>query len=219
LSSLSLVRLLALLVSFGTASIASEASAATLFDTGLVPCNCGGLTLGTFRPDNKVAGRFTLPSDAEITSLSAFVFAQHERTFTISIYGDGEFPDQASEYYSGSALTDALDGGGAFEQWEGISGLSLLLPAGSYWFTLETRPGNDYDGGVPTKTALVPADAYSYYDRENGVWISLDEEPFAFRIEGELLPVPEPSAGGLLALGISLLAARVRLHRPRRTGA
>ena len=202
--------------------LGGAAAATTLFDTDVIRCDgnvCGGVG---FSPGGGQAGRFTLAADSVITGIEVWTSTLHNdsRRFTLVLYGGGAVPDTASEHLAETVLVEHVADQDAHENsWQGVDGLSTLVPAGSYWLSVELRDGDDYNGFLPSLEfgALHPAEDYALYGPETGWDTSYDEGEFAFRIEGNV--VPEPATGTLVGLGFASLAVRVRLHRARRTGA
>ncbi len=107
-----------------------------------------------------------------------------------------------------------MDFGG--ERYTGTRDLSVALSAGSYWISVETRPGDDYDGFVYSGGEVTNQfGPYAIHTSQSG-WFQDELGEFAYVIEGDLA-VPEPAAGAQLLLGLVALAARARLHHARRT--
>jgi hypothetical protein len=200
-----------------------KSGAATLIDTGVIPCDgstCSGATLSSVvNPSDKWAARFTLGANTAITDIHTWAgtFFTLNTTFTMVLYGDAHtIPDVSHELFLQKVLVVDTGIQDKFNnQWEGLTGLNVPLNAGSYWLSLELRHGDNYDGNFPTDTfgALNPIDSYAFFNPRNGVWLNSPSSDFAFRIGGDVAPVPVPGALYLLLSGLSLFVLRIKSRK------
>jgi hypothetical protein len=56
----------------------------------------------------------------------------------------------------------------------------------------------------------IPASGTSYYMDQFTPWTNADKQPQLFQVNGEVIPVPEPSSFALFAVGGMFLALRRR---------
>ena len=218
-------------------------SAATIIDTGVIPCatgmNCEGNAIDTHSyagngdyTSDSLAARFTLTRPAYVDSLEAWISLDQQNsgtTLTFAIYGNGpggSIPDPTLQYFAGQV--SVVDHPGAEQgyygdQWQGLYGLDLPLLPGTYWLSLEDRPGDQYYGYAvlndPNAGPFTPGDAYAYdvvSERFGGQWQPITSGPeWALRILGD---VPEPGSELLASLaltGIALARARSCTRRGR----
>jgi hypothetical protein len=119
---------------------------------------------------------------------------------------------------AGTSLTFENNSAG----WASAAIDQYLLPAGTWWVVASVQPGQigfglGMPGGVPS-----PMDAYGFWSQETGVWQPLDAQlggtfipgTYGFRIDGDLVSVPEPGTGALLLLGVAMTLVRKRQPRP-----
>lgn len=200
--------------------LTAKSGAATIVDTGVIPCDessCSGRTFSSVvYPTSQYAGRFTLGSYTTITDMHVWLntFFTLNTTFTMAIYGDNiTVPDVTNELFSQSVLV--VDTGledNFNNQWQGLTGLSLGLNAGNYWLGLRLDAGDDYDGSLPTGEfgALNPVDTYAFYFELNNGWLEDSTSDFAFRINGDVTPVPLPATLYLFLSGLFLFILRIK---------
>src|SRR5262249_57286541 len=134
--------------------------------------------------DSGSPSRFTLPKSADIHSLEAWLSLDAGTTLTFAIYGDGAGglipitdPDPALQYYAGQVFVSDHPNapkGGYGDQWQGLQGLDVLLPAGTYWLSMEIRQGDTYNGyavGSP-QGPVTPGEGYASnaFVEQSGTW-------------------------------------------------
>lgn len=180
-------------------------------DSGPAAFACGGTGDWTFYDD------FALASDASVTGFDYtdwFDFgspADYVET-RWSLYGGDPFVE--APIASGTAVASLVATGPAGQFRFEVGGLSLALSSGIYWLGVDNLLG----GAATTSVATVDdpgggLDASKSSDGANDLdFPQLTNR--AFRIEG--VAVPEPATGGLLALGLALLAALRRAAYPAR---
>jgi hypothetical protein len=212
-SSLRVFAGLASLVAVLLVADPGPATAAAVIDTGAIPCSpteCGGWTLDSTQ---WLAGRFSVAQPTHVTSLEAYV-SLYVQPLTLTVYGNvsgGALPDTALVFFSMKTTPfddpNQTPSGPSRAQWQGLRNLDLLLQPGTYWLSLEVRPGDGYNGYAPTSDnnagPIQPAQAYAA--ATSSFWHTLTPG-FAFRIYA----LPEPASSLLTGLALSLLAARSR---------
>jgi hypothetical protein len=169
-----------------------------------------------------VAGRFTTTEAFQITGLSAFVrnFACCDvltSQFHLSIASGPSFTNNSSFTNLVAAQTSYTAASGA-AGWADASIGNYLLDPGTYWIVASVLPGDlsiglGMPGGVPN-----PMDTYAYFSSALGGWnpanFMLSQSmpaTFGFRVTGNAIAVPEPSALLLLGGGLfTLLVLRVQ---------
>jgi hypothetical protein len=110
----------------------------------------------------------------------------------VGLYSDGGEIPGAELFSEGASATGGND-------WYGPSGLSFVLTPGTYWVTFEVRPGDTFRGGMPNG-APFPLGNEAFTN--GGMWFEFDTLDIGVRIRGDLTAVPEPSAVGLMLLGL-----------------
>jgi hypothetical protein len=218
---------LAILLSAGFWGLHRPAAAAAIIDTGVIPCSgstCGDLDLSY---TGSIAGRFGVSAPTPITSLEAWISLGLPPSFSLTmvIYGNGTdgLPGILPYFSSPVSIFDHPGAAqGSFgDQWQGLSGLNLVLQPGTYWLALEVHPGDHYNGYAPSSELgfgpIVPADAYARLTPVSaggtGLWHATSNG-FAFRVLA-----PEPSLLALCAIALavglrrSTLGARRDPHR------
>jgi len=179
-----------------------QAQASTLLvDTG-VPTGTGfpvSLNSGQW-----LASEFSTPGEVSVTSIEAYILADNgnpdSATFTITVYQNAanNTPDTVDPAVFSQQATYTADG------WNGLSGINVDLPAGSYWVAFEVGPNGDTLQGllpVPSSNPLTTA----FYDgTSTGGYTVLSGSNYSFGVQIAAVPVP-PSvllfASGLLAAG------------------
>ena len=193
-----------------TSFCSTTAFCSLIVDTGPGLNVTGGYSLDSITPQ-WLAGEFELDQSYYITGLYGWLANdnQAEKSFTISLYGDGgETPDTTNLIYSNTAVIAGPDKGSSWEgyeiNWTDSSGnTGQFLTAGSYWIAFEVRPYNSYRGAMPSDAAT-PLNNYSVVgSATSGVWRDDDYLNFGVRIFGTPAAVPEP--GTVILFGIGLL--------------
>jgi hypothetical protein len=92
---------------------------------------------------------------------------------------------------------------------------SVTLEANTtYYFALTSTSGSVAWDWTSTMTfdgvGTIPASGTSYYTDEFTPWTNADGMPQLFQVNGEIIPVPEPSSLALVAVGGLFLALRRR---------
>jgi hypothetical protein len=146
------------------------------------------------------AAEFTTASDYTITSVEAFMQNVSGETATISIQADsGDVPGATIHFtpFTGSSNSAA---------WQGASGLSWDVPAGTYWVSFGPAVGQTVAGDL-LQGAPSPLVHEATRNTAVGGWFSNDGLDLGVRIDA----IPEPSTALLLATGLAALALRRRL--------
>jgi hypothetical protein len=190
-------------------SIIGNAEALFVVDTG----EPTGTTSSFLSSDQFLAGQFSLAGTETITGLEAWLSEEIGGTLTMVLYSGtttdafniGLVPDDTTEIFSQS-LGVTGGGGTAFHDWNGLSGLSLVLGPGDYWLALEVRNEQTYADHVlgGGQSSLLPEEAF--FQVQNG-WVNEDGAQtgpidLGVRISAAD-PVPEPMT--VMTLGFSLL--------------
>ncbi len=201
--------------------------------------SCSRSPLGSPRGfDDQWAARFTLERDTLITGFSFWMNSSPSNigeSFTLSVYqGDILTPYSFPPWDSGISYTPDIsnqvmsqhvtivDTGAAdnFDnQWQTLSGLSLALDQGSYWLGFSITGSDGYDGGLPSGEfgALTPVDKYAFFNSLNvgapftaDGWTENSPDGFAFKVMGDVSPVPLPAAVWLFGAGLAGIFGCVR---------
>jgi hypothetical protein len=178
-----------------------QADATLVVNTG-TPNGADALALDA---SNWLAGQFSLANAMTVTAISGYLDQRNQGdTFTVALYDDAaNLP--GTELFSGQAAY--VDTG-----WNGLSGLSWDLAAGTYWAALEVRADTfggplDSFSGVATLAAPNPLAGTAYND--GGVrGYQVADLSFGLQVDA----VPEPETYALLLVGMGL----TRIGAPRR---
>lgn len=187
------------------------AAPVTIVDTGNAGPSGPISSLGHPFDQAWLAGEFTTATAYEITSIEGWFEVYDAGPFQVSLYADGgEVPGPLLF----SQLSFEAPGGLA---WRGVSGLSWVIGAGTYWVSFEA-PGAVLNAGVPTNAATVPLGNEATLNRFNGfVWSEFDDLNMAVRILGDDEPaVPEPTGFLLIATGLAGVTQYRRRVKARR---
>jgi hypothetical protein len=211
----------------GLGLAAQSVHAATIFQNGPFPCTnsvCHGYALGDINPGASdasyewMANRFSVDHQTHITSLEAWlrpwIPTEIVGSLTFAIYGSAAgdlVPNPALEYFAGEVSIVDHPGelhGTYGDQWQGLTGLDVLLQPGTYWLSLENRAGDVYQGSVGTSGVVQPVDTgWAFYRPENGGrWSDTAADGWGVRIQG----LPEPATTSLVSFALLLFAVRSR---------
>lgn len=182
--------------------------------------------------DQFIAGRFTTTEDYSITSLGAFVrdyscCGTHTFELTLSLRsGPTELDHSQLTTLVSSATSITLEEHSA--GWASASIDNYLLTAGTWWIVASIEPGQYGFMGMPGGVSN-PMDAYGFWSGETGTWRPMESHlagtlipaTFGFRVDGDVVTVPEPSTNLLLlSLTVGLAASRrKRVKAAREAGA
>jgi hypothetical protein len=178
--------------------------------------NIGANTLDSA---NWLAERFTVNGPVVIDSISVFLTsmdasADQGKSFTLALYNSaGSTPalnfnwaDQGQVLQT--SATYLQDG------WNGVSGLSWSLAAGSYWLAVEVGDGASSASNLMAPTGATPAaEAVATYVGGQRYQAASAADTFGLHITAA--PVPEPEQWALLLAGLGTCAI---LRARRQTG-
>ncbi len=178
-------------------ALAGSAQADVLVNTGAP--NFTGFPLA-LNSGEWLAAEFTTTQVEEITDINAYIQADSgnpdNASFHISIYGNtGNAPDLSNQLFSQQASYSA-DG------WNGLSGLTTVLNAGSYWVALEVSGSDTLQGLLPVYVAN-PAQGVAWDDPSTTYgYHAASGNAFNFGVQINAVPVP----GSVWLFGTALLA-------------
>lgn len=141
-----------------TLLIAPRAFAGLIVDTG-VPA---GSSVFSLAPDQFLAAEFTTVEDWLVNGVEGWLTtAAGGPEGTVALYTDGgDVP--------GTELFSSIFMGKQVPSWQGATGLSWLLPAGTYWAAFEVRQGQTLTASMPVR-APMPLPTAFFLDL-NGAW-------------------------------------------------
>jgi hypothetical protein len=174
---------------------ATPAMAAFVVDTG-APTDLAkpNFTVG---PSQSLAGLFTLGAATTIDTAQGFINSNGTGTITVTIYSNGAVPDANNILYSASVASSVTGLPGA---WQGVSGQSWALAAGTYWIGFaSTEIGGMYNG------APNPLSAYAF--TSNGTWF---QNPLDIGVRLAGGAVPEPTSWAMMITGFGFVGGAMR---------
>lgn len=185
------------------------AAAAVLVDTGAPPQHSGGSLIS---PTQWLSAQFSLSSAAVVGTVQGFIASLTPgHSLRTSIYTDGgNIPGSA--IFSANFVPAVSNG-----DWQGVSGLTWALAAGSYWVSFETDDPNGFsymDNPAPNPLGLEAA-------RNNGgPWVSnccYDIGVRIFDAGSTAAPIPETATWAMMIAGFGMVGGAMRSARRRTT--
>jgi hypothetical protein len=187
-------------------------STSNLFAANIVDTGPGGAVgpQWTLRGDQWLAGEFSIGTAAVVTDVQGWMASTVGGTATAAIYTDGgDIPGSQLFFAPFSASVNPAG------DWFGATGQTWLLPAGTYWAAFEVRPGQTFDGGMPSP-APSPLGAYSF--TFGGVYQTSIDLDFGVRILGtQVAAIPEPSTYALMLAGLGFVGFVANRRRKAQT--
>lgn len=214
------MRMLRALIAVAVLTAGSAQAQTYVVDTG-----SGATSGGTTLSENQwLAAKFTLAQAETISSIEGWMVylnSLFSLPVDVVIYGDAglEVPNTSDVRYQDSFTV--LPSGFA-PGWNGVTGISLDLPAGTYWVAFEITAPSVIGSGAMPPTAAQELPDYAFWTTAGG-WSGNDGLNLGIRLgDGAAPEVPMASAGrwvlgaALLALG-SVRLSRARAIRPSRS--
>jgi hypothetical protein len=176
-----------------------------------------------FDPSHQfLASRFTITEAYAITGMSAFVrdfaccgFLPNQFSLAIATGPDTLADTALSHLFEVQTSFDSSNGASG---WAGAAVDNYLLSAGTYWVVAFVAPGQvnpamGMPGGAPN-----PLEVWAWNSGGTTGWRSAStagnaQSGLGFRIEGELVPVPEPGTFALMLAGFLGVLTLVRRRR------
>jgi len=176
----------------------------------------GGATLGE---DQWLAAKFTLTQAETITSIEGWMVYLNSifsLPVDVVIYGDAglDEPNTGDLRYEDSftVLPSGFSPG-----WNGVTGISLDLPAGTYWVAFEVTAPSVIGSGAMPPTAAQELPDYAFWTPTGG-WSGNDGLNLGIRLgNGAAQEVPMFGAGRWVLLAVLLALGSARLIRRPRT--
>jgi len=162
----------------------------------------GAPTSSLFNGTDYRAGQITLESPYVITGVAQLLVVTTGGTVTFTISADtGGLP--GAELFSTVANLSAGE-----EGWVGPSGLNWGISPGTYWVTIEERPGQTASGllrrlGFAVDGNLPPFPLAAEAAKFDGINWQLAGGRSGWRVYGEAVGVTEPGSLALLGLGLA----------------
>jgi hypothetical protein len=192
-----LTKLILVLASCLTLSLASPSAANTIVDTGTP----SGATLWTFAPWQYLAGEFTVADAFVLQTIEGYFdnrYSAFPGTVDIAIHDDGGDIPGAILFVA----TTPVVGAGAPLDWYGVSGLNWELAAGTYWASF--KPSSGFINGTMPGFAPHPLSNYANSLVENNhEWQGDDTPGIGLRINYQAVPDSTPTLS--LFMGVALL--------------
>lgn len=193
-----------------TATTHAPAGAAYLIDTGTPTADESYSVYTEGGNFQSLAAQFSLSSAARIGSIESFVTPNGAGTFTISLY---QYIIQPDFLLLSQQFVTSTD-----DEWQGLEGLDLTLPAASFWVVFTSSEPHQRLG--LRHTVPDPLPAYAYSNQGTSGWRALGAYPgFGLRI-GEYValapptaPVPEPASWAMMIGGLALIGSAMRRRR------
>lgn len=178
-----------------TLTAASPASAAYVVDTG-TPTGIFSPVLGR---SHSIAGYFTLATNTVVTSVEGFIFGPSPAGIAVNIHRDAPLPGVEDILFTSSFIPVPLTTQPG--TWQGVTGQSWTLAAGSYWVSFVTNGSYSMLSGAPNPLAR--------YARSNGAtWGSDDGLNVGIRVASAA--VPEPRTWAMMIFGFGLVGGVMR---------
>ena len=178
---------------------ATPAMAAFVVNTG-TPTGSLNYVLAS---NQSLAGFFTLATETTVDAVEGHINGFAGNVVTATIYSNGATPTAINELFSATFTTVNAPNGA----WQGVSGKSWTLAAGSYWVGFANAGFNSMTNGAPN-----PLTKYAY--TSSGNWtIGAAAMTLGVRISG--VPavgnaVPEPASWAMMIAGFGRVGGAMR---------